>query len=110
MELTGALSNTQVQGILRRTSRLRARTLARRPEKALMTKPLPNRPQPVLAAVLAVLASADGPMQVRDIHTAVGALLSKPLTPASLKRCLSAHSSGSAPSLFRVRWGWYRPR
>lgn len=29
-----------------------------------MTKPLPNRPQPVLAAVLAVLRSADRPMQL----------------------------------------------
>ena len=75
-----------------------------------MAKPLPNRPQPVLAAVLAVLSSEDGPMQLKDIHMGVEALLSRSLTRASLKRCLSAHSSGRTSPLFRVRWGWYRPR
>jgi hypothetical protein len=39
---------------------------------------LSNRPQRVLAAVLAGMGSADGPIQFQDIHTGAGALLNKP--------------------------------
>ena len=61
----------------------------------------------VQTAVIAVLERRCEPMQARDVHAAVEALLSEPVRWGSVKACLAANVAGSPPRFVRVAPGRY---
>jgi hypothetical protein len=62
----------------------------------------------VQRAVVKVLAAADEPMRLRDIHGAVGRMLGRPVSYASVEWCLRMDVQGKAPRFERVQPGSYR--
>lgn len=106
MPLIGALSNHQ--GQLERLNALRRKLL-----KAVADEPeaqeglLRLRCGAVQAAVIKVLAAAQEPMQVRDIHAAVQHLLSRRVSKDSVNSCLSTRSKGKSPLFKRLAQGQY---
>ena len=61
----------------------------------------------VQKAVIAVLERRGEPMQARDVHAAVEALLCEPVRWGSVKACLAANVAGSSPRFVRVAPGRY---
>jgi hypothetical protein len=70
-------------------------------------KPPPRRPGWVVKAVVQVLAARQEPMQARDIHAAVEALLEEPVCWSSVKASLAANITGLSPRFMRVAPGRY---
>ncbi len=62
----------------------------------------------VQAAVRKVLASADGPMRLSEIHTSVEHVLGRPLSIESVSWVLRKGVRVKQPQLERVRRGYYR--
>lgn len=85
----------------------------RRPERRDIKRPeLPvgnrhRRHDWVQKAVIAVLECRGEPMQAREVHAAVEALLSEPVRWGSVKACLAANVAGSSPRFVRVAPGRY---
>lgn len=117
MDLTGHHSNPStnlkalldgVRGALGerdRDERWPARRASKRPEFPVGN---PHRRHDwVQKAVIAVLECRGEPMQARDVHTAVEALLSEPVRCGSVKACLAANVAGSSPRFVRVAPGRY---
>jgi len=61
----------------------------------------------VLEAVIRVLELHQRPMQAREVHAAVEALLGEPVRWASVKACLAANVTGSSARFRRVGPGRY---
>jgi len=80
----------------------------------------PDRPPPeasgprrlgngvVQRAVIEVLAQADRPMDVGEVHTTVEGLLGYPVSRDSVNSCLSTGARGARPNFQRVGPGRYR--
>jgi hypothetical protein len=62
----------------------------------------------VLAAVISVLEVHAGAMRARDVHSAVEAMLGRPVRWASVKACLASNVAGATPRFVRVARGRYR--
>jgi HB1, ASXL, restriction endonuclease HTH domain len=62
----------------------------------------------VVEAIVRVLADQQKPMQAKEIHTAVEALLGRPVCWSSVKAALAANVSGPSPRFVRVAKGRYR--
>jgi hypothetical protein len=80
MDLSGAFSNPQLplKSLLERVNELRAKPAS--PSEARKTAaPVPARAGRVSQAVPDVLALADAPMRVKDIHRDCEALLGEPV-------------------------------
>jgi hypothetical protein len=56
----------------------------------------PRRPGWVLDAIVQVLADRDQPMDVKNIHAAVEALVGEPVPPSSVKSGLAKNVAGSS--------------
>jgi hypothetical protein len=56
----------------------------------------------VLDAIKQVLAEQGGPMQAKEIHVAVEALLGEPVAWSSVKDALATHVSGASPCFMRI--------
>jgi hypothetical protein len=61
----------------------------------------------VQAAILKVLAAAQEPMRVRDVHAAVECLLASHVSRDSVNSCLSTKAKGKHPLFKRVGLGSY---
>jgi hypothetical protein len=61
----------------------------------------------VLETIVRVLADRGEPMQVKDIHTAVEALVGEPVPSSSVKGALAKHVAGSSTRFVRVARGRY---
>jgi hypothetical protein len=61
----------------------------------------------VQEAVIRVLEQRKAPMQAREVHAAVEALLGEPVRWGSVKACLAANVAGSSPRFVRVARGRY---
>jgi hypothetical protein len=61
----------------------------------------------VLKAIVQVLTDRGEPMQVKDIHAAVEALVGEPVPPTSVKGALAKHVAGSSVRFVRVARGRY---
>ncbi|MGH2854541.1 MAG: hypothetical protein ACRDLF_10190 [Solirubrobacteraceae bacterium] len=61
----------------------------------------------MLKAIVQVLADRREPMQVKDIHAAVEALVGEPVPPPSVKGALAKNVAGSSARFVRVARGRY---
>jgi hypothetical protein len=61
----------------------------------------------IIDAISQVLADEHGPMQARDVHARVEALLGEPVRWASVKATLADNLTGPAPRFVRVARGRY---
>jgi hypothetical protein len=57
-----------------------------------------------------VLTDRQEPMQAKEVHAAVEALLGEPVRWSSVKAALAANVAGSSPRFVRVAKGRYRLR
>lgn len=110
MELTGAFSNPRLQHELSRLGALHQGLLARQFEMPRNARPIGRRQGFVRDAIIRVLASAEGPLRPREVHTAAELLAGTPLSWSSVKNCLAANAIGSAPRFERLARGRYRLR
>jgi hypothetical protein len=62
----------------------------------------------VQRAIVKVLASADQPMRLRDIHSTVEDLLGQTVSKESVSWCLRMSRSGEGPRFERVAYGSYQ--
>jgi hypothetical protein len=62
----------------------------------------------IVEAIVRVLADRQKPMQAKEIHEAVEALLGRPVCWSSVKAALAANASGPSPRFARVARGRYR--
>jgi hypothetical protein len=67
-----------------------------------------RRPGWIVDAIVQVLADRREPMQAREVHAAVEALLGEPVLWGSVKSSLATHVSGSTPRFVRVARGRYK--
>ena len=58
--------------------------------------------------IIRVLAAADEPMRPREVHAAAELLAGAPLAWSTVKNCLAANATGSAPRFERLARGRYR--
>jgi hypothetical protein len=109
MHLLGLYSNQDLRGSLGRLAEKLAAVRAsggprRRP---VSCRRRPRRPGWVLDAVVQVLADHGEPMQAKDIHAAVEALVGEPVPSPSVKGALAKHVTGSSARFVRVARGRY---
>jgi hypothetical protein len=109
MHLLGIYSNHDLQGSL---SRLAEKLAAVRvnggpPRWPVSRRQRPRRPGWVIEAIVQVLADRREPMQVRDIHAAVEALVGEPVPPPSVKGALAKNAAGSSARFVRMARGRY---
>jgi hypothetical protein len=64
----------------------------------------------VVEGIVQVLAGHDGPMQAKEVHQAVEALLDEPVRWASVKAALAAGVMGASPRFVRLGRGRYELR
>ena len=109
MELLGALSHQQIQERLRHLSG-KLDELASSRAKPRRSGRIDRRIRPgvVLDAVVSVLSSADRPMQAREIHEAVLALVGRPVPYSSVKARLADKAQGAEAPFERLARGCYR--
>jgi hypothetical protein len=67
----------------------------------------PRRPGWVLEAIVRVLNDRDQPVDVKDIHAAVEALVGESAPPSSVKGGLAKNVAGSSARFVRVARGRY---
>ena len=90
---------------------LLSRALATRPEpKGRVETRVPRRAGAVKAAVIQVLASADGSLRAREIHEIAENLAGTPLSWNTVKDCLHKHSRRPDSPIERLGHGRYRHR
>ncbi len=109
MDLTGVLSNHELQGSLARLAGKLAAVRAaggprRQPESR---RQRPRRPGWVLKAVVQVLSDGGEPMRATDIHAAVEALVGEPVKWSSIRTALASNVSGSSRRFVRIARGRY---
>jgi hypothetical protein len=63
-----------------------------------------------IGAIVRVLADRQEPMQAKEVHAAVEALLGEPVSWSSVKAALAANVGGRSPRFVRVVRGRYRLR
>lgn len=68
------------------------------------------RPGRIVGAIIRVLAERREPMQAKDVHAAVEALLGESVRWASVKAALAANVCGLSPRFVRVARGRYALR
>jgi len=64
----------------------------------------------IIKAIVRVLAERREPMQAKEVHTAVEALLEESVRWSSVKAALAANIAGPSPRFVRVARGCYRLR
>lgn len=64
----------------------------------------------IIKTIVRVLSDRQAPMQAKEIHAAVEALLGEPVRWSSVKAALAANVSGRSPRFVRVARGRYRLR
>jgi len=64
----------------------------------------------IIEAIVRVLAERREPMQAKEVHAAVEALLWEPVRWSSVKAALAANIAGSSPRFVRVARGRYALR
>jgi hypothetical protein len=110
MELNGALSNP-----LTSDKNLQIERVVVTKAALLKRKRAPNRPDPrlprrqgtVVTAATRVLAGAEQPLRVREIHATVEELLGAPVPYSTVKEALSAHARTEGGRIRRIRRGYY---
>lgn len=109
MELSGVLSNQDLQGRLRRVvKKLVAVRATGEVREHRSCRQRPRRPGWVVKAIVRVMADREEPMRAKEIHDAVEALLGEPVGWSSVKQALASHASGSSPRFVRIARGRYR--
>lgn len=109
MALVGVLSNPvgPLKTVLERELPDSARS--RLPSEELVSIGLQHRRVGLIVeTIVRVLAERGEPMQAREIHAAVEALLKQSVCWSSVKASLAANISGSSPRFVRVAKGRYR--
>jgi len=108
VEVTGVLSNQDLQGSLRRVVKkladVRANGTVREHRSCRQRS---RRPGWVLKAIVQVMTDRSGPMRATDIHHAVEALVGEPVAWSSVKDALASNVSGSSPRFVRIARGRY---
>jgi len=106
MHLLGIYSNQDLQGSLSRLAEKLAavRASGGPPRWPVSRRQRPRRPGWVIEAIVQVLANRRVPMQIRDIHAAVEALVGEPVPP--LRSRARSPSTWRAPC--RDLFGWRR--
>lgn len=89
---------------------LRARLLSQAARSERTANPPPLRCGAIQDAVIRVLAEADDPMRVTEVHAAVERVLSMRVSKDSVNSCLSTRARGADPLFVRVKFGHYRLR
>jgi hypothetical protein len=109
MDLTGVLSNHDLQGSLGRLAKkLRAVRVSNEPRRQPTTCRLrPRRPGWVLPAIVEVLTDRKEPMRAKDIHAAVETMLGESVARSSVKDALASNVSGESPRFVRIARGRY---
>lgn len=110
MELNGACSNPRLQLELARLRVLCHALLSRHPAETCHVPPLARRQGFVRDTIIRVLAATSEPMRPGEVHTAAELLVDAPLAWSTVKNCLAAHATGSAPRFERIARGLYRLR
>jgi len=64
----------------------------------------------IVEAIVRVLADQQEPMQAKEVHAAVEALLGEPVCWSSVKAALAANVAGPSPRFVKVARGRYRLR
>ena len=108
MELHGACSNPRLQLELSRLGSLHQGLLSRELDAPRPARPLGRRQGFVRDLIIRVLATADAPMRPREVHAAAELLAGAPLAWSTVKNCLAANATGSAPRFERLARGRYR--
>lgn len=115
MALTRVLSNpvgplkTLLEGPywIRRDSALSPAARSPRPGKDRTVGSRHRRAGWIVEAIVRVLNDQGGPMQAKEVHAAVEALLGKPVRWSSVKAALAANVGGVSPRFVRVAKGRY---
>jgi hypothetical protein len=109
MHLLGVYSNHDLQGSLSRLAeKLAAVRASGGPRRLPMSRrQRTRRPGWVLKAIVQVLADRGEPMQVKDIHAAVGELVRESVPPSSVRGALAKNVAGSSARFVRVARGRY---
>lgn len=109
MGLVGTLSNQGTQErLLRVTERLQRSGSSGAIDPTLRRERLRRRAGSISEAIVTVLASSDGELRVRDIHSAVEALIGESVSASSVKDCLATKARGELCLFERVGRGRYR--
>jgi hypothetical protein len=109
MHLLGVYSNHDLQASLGRLAKkLAAVRVSGGPRRQPVSRrQRPRRPGWVLEATVQVLAGRGEPMDVKDIHAAVEALVGETVPPSSVKGGLAKNGAGSSVRFVRVARGRY---
>jgi len=109
MDLTGVLSNHELQGSLGRlTEKLAAVQASGAQPRVVPSQRLRSRrPGWVVDALVQVLGGRGEPMRAREIHAAAETVLGEAVAWSSVKGALASNISGSSPRFVRVARGWY---
>jgi HB1, ASXL, restriction endonuclease HTH domain len=83
---------------------------ARRAPDSQLRSQLPRRAGAVQEAVIRVLATAERPLQAREIHAAAQELTGRPLSWNTVKDCLHKHARRPDSPIERVSHGRYGHR
>lgn len=110
MQVLGIYSNHDLQGSLGRLAKKLAavRASGKPHRQPVSRRQRPRRPGWVLEAIVQVLTDQDEPMQVKDIHAAVEALVDEPVSSPSVKGALAKDVKGSSARFVRAAPGRYR--
>ncbi len=109
VDLTGVLSNHDLQGSLGRLAKkLRAVRAGGEPQRQPTTcRQRPRRPGWVLPAIVEVLTDRKEPMRAKDIHAAVEAMVGGSVARSSVKDALASNVLGESPRFVRIARGRY---
>lgn len=108
MELNGAFSNPRLQLELPGLHQLHSQLLAQTAIRPRSASAAPPRSSPVLETVTRVLALAQQPMRIADIHMAAEQFAGTQFLRTSVKAALAAGTSDRRPRFRRVRHGVYQ--
>ncbi len=108
MELSGVLSNQNLQVRLRRIVKKLADVRAHgKVRERRSCRQRSRRPGWVVEAVVKVLADREEPMRAKEIHAAVETMIGEPVGWSSVKSALALHVSGPSPLFVRIARGRY---
>jgi hypothetical protein len=104
-KVLAAADRPRLSYLAKRLRRLRASDA--RPRAIMRQRKRDQRPGWLRDAVLAVMADADRPMHVGDVHAAVETRLGAMVSRISVNCCLSTGVGGHAPRFVRLAAGCY---